>query len=64
MLAGDELPANDGQELRERLQHEVDLVLDAGHCGTVPTTVLDLTGASPTVIRQGKGSLERLESQD
>jgi len=56
-LSGEELPANDAQEIRARLEQSLDLVLDAGPCGVVPTTVVDLTGHDAVVIRQGRGSL-------
>ena len=58
ILPGDELPLNDAQEIRERLEHQVDLVLDGGSCGIEMTTVVDLTGALPEIVRAGKGSLE------
>ncbi len=61
-LSGDDLPANDAQEIRARLEHSLDLVLDAGPCGVVPTTILDLTGPDAVVIRQGRGSLVPFES--
>jgi len=57
-LPGDTLPLNDGDEIRTRLEHALDLVLDAGSCGIEPTTMVDLTGAAPELLRQGKGSLE------
>jgi tRNA threonylcarbamoyl adenosine modification protein (Sua5/YciO/YrdC/YwlC family) len=57
MLPGDEQPFNDGQSLRERLERQLDLILDAGPCGVEPTTVLDLTGTSPVMTRQGKGDI-------
>jgi len=60
-LPGDDLPANDAQEIRARLEHSLDLVLDAGPCGVVPTTILDLTGPDAVVIRQGRGSLVPFE---
>jgi tRNA A37 threonylcarbamoyladenosine synthetase subunit TsaC/SUA5/YrdC len=41
-----------------RLEHALDLVVDAGSCGIVPTTMVDLTGASPQLVRQGRGSVE------
>ena len=58
LLPGDELPLNDADEIRGRLEHQVDLILDCGSCGIVPTTVLDLTGAAPIVVRRGRGSLQ------
>lgn len=57
-LPGDELPLNDGEEIRARLEHALDLVLDTGSCGVEPTTMIDLTGAAPELLRRGKGSLE------
>ena len=39
---------------------EVDCVLDGGHCGIEPTTVVDLAAPTPVVIRVGKGSLQAL----
>ena len=48
-LPGDALPLNDAQEIRERLEHDVDLVLDGGSCGIAPTTVVDLTGAAAEI---------------
>jgi tRNA threonylcarbamoyl adenosine modification protein (Sua5/YciO/YrdC/YwlC family) len=58
ILPGDALPLNDGDEIRARLEHALDLVLDAGSCGVAPTTMVDLTGAAPELLRQGKGSWE------
>ena len=58
MLPGAEEPLNDALAIRERLEHQVDLVLDGGACGTTPTTVIDLSEHSPQVLRLGKGKLE------
>ncbi len=57
MLPGDEFPLNDAGEIRDRLEHQVELVLDGGPCGLEMTTVIDLTGDVPELTRQGKGSL-------
>jgi tRNA threonylcarbamoyl adenosine modification protein (Sua5/YciO/YrdC/YwlC family) len=57
LLPDDELPLNDAREIRDRLEHEVELVLDSGSCGITPTTVVDLTGEDPVITRQGKGSI-------
>ncbi|MCX7143162.1 MAG: L-threonylcarbamoyladenylate synthase [Proteobacteria bacterium] len=57
-LPGDAQPLNDAQEIRERLEHSLDLVLDGGSCGIDPTTMVDLTGTVPQLLRQGKGSIE------
>lgn len=57
ILPGDELPLNNPEEIRERLDRQVDLILDGGFCGVEPTTVIDLTADAPLLIRQGKGSV-------
>ncbi len=57
ILPGEQEPLNEGAEIRTRLEHQVDAVLDAGSCGVVPSTVVDLTGPVPTVTRVGKGSI-------
>lgn len=56
ILPGEGEPLTDGEAIRERLEHEVDLVLDAGSCGIEPSTVIDLTSAQPEVLRRGKGA--------
>ena len=58
ILPEDDYPLNDATEIRERLEHQVDLVMDAGSCGIEMTTVIDLTTDVPELIRQGKGSIE------
>lgn len=57
MLPGDENPLNDAEAIRARLEHEVDLILDGGTCGIEPTTVIDLSGPEPILIRKGKGNI-------
>ncbi|MBL8496746.1 threonylcarbamoyl-AMP synthase [Nitrosomonas sp. JL21] len=58
ILPGDDYPLNDAEEIRSRLEHQVDLVMDAGSCGIEMTTVIDLTTDVPELLRQGKGSIE------
>ena len=53
-------PLNDAQDIRERYEHDIAAVIDAGACALEPTTVVDLTGDEPSVIRQGGGDLARL----
>jgi tRNA threonylcarbamoyl adenosine modification protein (Sua5/YciO/YrdC/YwlC family) len=55
LLPGDEEPLNQAWEIRERLESQVDLVIDAGACDIRPTTVIDLTGESPALTRSGRG---------
>ncbi|OBS10451.1 L-threonylcarbamoyladenylate synthase [Acidihalobacter prosperus] len=59
-LPGDTLPHTVGYEIRERLEHEVDLVIDSGTCGVEPTTVIDLYENPPRVLREGKGEIGHL----
>jgi len=60
LLPGDAQPVADVAEVRKRLEHELDLVIDAGSCGVEPTTVIDLTGAEPLLLRKGRGALDTL----
>jgi tRNA threonylcarbamoyl adenosine modification protein (Sua5/YciO/YrdC/YwlC family) len=55
LLPGDGLPLTDGAEIRARLEHQLDAILDGGHCGVIPTTVLDLASTPPQVVRLGRG---------
>ncbi|MBW7900009.1 MAG: threonylcarbamoyl-AMP synthase [Rhodocyclaceae bacterium] len=57
LLPGDEAPLTEGWEIQDRLDGQLELILDGGHCGTEPTTVVDLTGGQPALIRTGRGSL-------
>ena len=61
LLPGDALPLTDAVEIRERLQQLVDVVLDGGNCGLEPTTVIDLVGDAPAVVRRGRGAAEAFE---
>jgi len=56
-LPGEPAPLSDAQEIRQKLERRIDLVIDAGSCGTEPSTVIDLTEDPPIVARVGKGSL-------
>lgn len=55
LLPGDELPMTDAAEIHARLGNVVDIVLDGGNCGLEPTTVVDLAGDAPVVVREGRG---------
>jgi tRNA threonylcarbamoyl adenosine modification protein (Sua5/YciO/YrdC/YwlC family) len=55
IMPGDEYPLIDPYEIRELLEHEVDLVIDGGYCGMEPTTVIDMSNGVPVLTRQGKG---------
>ena len=55
ILPGEVLPPADAQEIRARLEHELDLVIDAGPCGFEPTTVVELEEGAARVLRLGRG---------
>ena len=55
IMPGDDLPMNEPWEIRESLEHHVDLVIDGGYAGLEETTVIDLCGDAPELIRQGAG---------
>ncbi len=55
IMPGEDLPLIDPYEIRDVLEHDVDLVIDGGWCGMEPTTVVDLAEETPLVLRVGKG---------
>ena len=57
---GESEPLNDAQEILRRYQNQIAGVIDAGACALEPTTVIDLSGGDPVLIRQGGGTLEAL----
>jgi len=60
ILPGEHEPLNDADTIIERLQKVLQAVVDAGACPMEPTTVIDLTGDAPALVRQGRGELSRL----
>jgi tRNA threonylcarbamoyl adenosine modification protein (Sua5/YciO/YrdC/YwlC family) len=62
MMPGDEYPLLDPYDIRETLEHQLELVIDGGFCGMEATTVIDLTGDAPVLLRQGKGDFSSFES--
>lgn len=56
ILPGDDLPVTEAEDIRDRLEKHVDLIIDGGHCGFEPTTVIRLTEEAPVVQRHGKGT--------
>ncbi len=61
LLPGEEEPMTQGWEIKERLDHQVDAVIDSGDCGTEPTTVVDLSQDEPEILRVGAGDPSRFE---
>ena len=57
---GETEPLNDASEIRERFQKLVQAVVDAGACPMSPTTVIDISGNEPVLVRQGRGDLARI----
>ncbi len=62
ILKGEEEPLTDGWQIKEQLDHEVDAVVDAGECGSMPSTVVDWTEGYPEVLRVGVGDPGRFTS--
>ncbi|MFI5954493.1 L-threonylcarbamoyladenylate synthase [Cryptosporangium sp. NPDC051539] len=60
-LPGDEEPLTQAWEIQERLEHQIDAIVDAGECGMEPTTVVDLSGDEPEILRRGAGDPSRFE---
>ena len=63
-LKDEDAPLNQAWEIRDRLEHQLDLVIDAGACSALPTTVIDLTTDEPQLIRRGAGDLAPFGLQD
>ncbi|TAL54805.1 L-threonylcarbamoyladenylate synthase [Pandoraea sp.] len=57
IMPGEQDPLNDAEEIRARLEHQVELVIDGGACPLEPSTVIDLTGDTPALVRAGRGSV-------
>lgn len=55
IMPGEEDPITDPDVIRENLEHEVGIVIDGGACSFVPTTVIDLSGSEPVLVRRGQG---------
>src|SRR5699024_12443952 len=55
LLPGEEGPMTDGWQIKETLDHQLDAVIDAGECGDVPTTVVDLSAGYAEIARYGAG---------
>ncbi len=56
IMPGKDTPETDAHDIRDRLEHEVDLVIDGGNCGFEPTTVINMSDKAPLIVRQGKGT--------
>jgi len=64
ILPGEENTMHDADEINELLMNQVELVIDGGPVGLEPTTVIDLTGTTPILVRQGKGAAGAFSVED
>lgn len=55
ILPGDEYPLTDPEEIRDLMEHHVDLVIDGGFCGLETTTVISMEDDAPMIVREGMG---------
>jgi len=62
LLPDRDKPETEPDEIRKRLEKQVDLIIDGGHCGFEPTTVVDLIENIPVVLREGKGDIDALQA--
>jgi len=62
ILPGEQLPLTDPYDIRESLQHDLDLVIDGGYCGMEPTSVIDLSEETPVILRRGVGDVSAFET--
>lgn len=61
IMPGDDYPLTDPYDIRAMLERRVDLIIDGGYCGLEPTTVIDMCGNSPELVRQGMGDFAPFE---
>ncbi|MFD6071328.1 MULTISPECIES: L-threonylcarbamoyladenylate synthase [Amycolatopsis] len=61
LLPDQEEPMTQGWDIKERLEHVVDAVIDSGECGVEPTTVIDFSSGEPEIVRRGAGDTARFE---
>ncbi|MEV5321449.1 L-threonylcarbamoyladenylate synthase [Streptomyces sp. NPDC052687] len=61
LLPDEDEPMTQGWEIKDRLDHVLDAVLDSGECGTEPTTVIDFSGGDVEIVRRGAGDVSRFE---
>jgi len=61
IMPGHDLPLTDPYDIREILEHQVDLVIDGGYCGLEPTTVVDMSNDIPEIVRVGEGNAAPFE---
>ena len=60
-MPDDQYPLTDPYEIKQLMNHHVDVIIDGGYCGLEPTTVIDLTDHTPRLLRQGAGDFSDFE---
>jgi len=61
ILPNETMPMTDAEDIRDKLERQLDLIIDGGHCGIDPTTVVDMTGDVSVVLRAGRGDISPFE---
>ena len=61
IMPGNDMPETDAHEIRDKLERQVDLIIDGGNCGFEATTVINMVESPPLIMRQGKGTEHGLD---
>ncbi|HHB92152.1 MAG TPA: threonylcarbamoyl-AMP synthase [Thioploca sp.] len=61
IMPGKDIPETEPDEIKNLLEQHVDLIIDGGHCGLEPTTVVDIMAEPPQILRHGKGNVKVFE---
>lgn len=62
IMPGKDMPETDAEDIRDLIEKQVDLIIDGGHCGLEPTTVINMVERPPKLVREGKGTDHGLEA--
>lgn len=63
ILPDAETPLTDPEEIKDKIGHQIDAIIDGGNCGMEPTTVIDLVNEEPVIVRKGLGPVDFLENE-
>lgn len=61
LMPGDEYPLSDPYDIRDTMRSQVDLIIDGGYCGLETSSIIDMTGEAPEILRRGVGDVSNFE---